>query len=80
MKVRCEHSLSKGGEIDDVISCAADLINLFIQLNWTGPPLNLDEDVNLLVGRGQVTSALSELNKESLDHLSWDGEVSVGLY
>ena len=75
VKTKCEAALSQASEIDDIISCAADLINLFVQLNWTGPLVNLDEELNQLIGRGQSTSILSELNKESLDHLSWDGEV-----
>ena len=55
-------------------SRAGDLINLFVQLNWTGPLVSLDERLAPLVGGSSV---LSQMNKESLQQLSWDGEVTT---
>ena len=76
--MRCEDALSsKGGSsIDDVITCAGDLINSFIQLNWTGPPAPgvVGEWLATLVGG---SSLLCRRNKESLRELSWDGEVTL---
>ena len=78
MRSRCEDVISKGREVDDIVSCAADLINLFVQLNWTGPdpPVSLNEQLESLVGGGQGTAILTKLNKESLDR---DGEVSYDI-
>ena len=70
--IKCEDVLSRGGSVSDIITCAGDLINLFVQLNWTGPPVSLDEQLASMVGGSAV---LSRRNKESLDNLSWDGEV-----
>ena len=87
MRIKCADALSsKGGSIiGDVITCAGDMLNLFVQLNWTGPPpaaapagggdgdgSGLEEWLAPLVGGSTI---LSQINKESLDHLSWDGEV-----
>lgn len=68
--------MCKDKEADEITSCAADLINLFVQLNWTGPSVSVDGQLECLVGGGQGAYVLPKLNKESLDQLSWDGEVS----
>ena len=52
--------------------CAGVLTNQFVQLNWTGPPVSLGEWLAPMVGGSAV---LSRMNKESLEGLSWDGEV-----
>ena len=74
MRSKCENVLSKGDSVSDIITCAGDLINLFVQLNWTGPLISLDEQLAPLVGGSSV---LSRMNKESLHQLSWDGEVTT---
>lgn len=70
--------MSEDCEINDVITCAADLIDLFVQLNWTGPPVKVDEYFESLVGGCQqctCSADLLDINKQSLQQLSWDGEV-----
>lgn len=78
--MRCEDALSsKGGSsVGDVITCAGDLINSFVQLNWMGPPAPavVGEWLVALVGG---SSLLSRRNKESLQELSWDGEVTTNI-
>ena len=77
MRSKCEDALSRGGSsVSDIITCAADLIDQFVQLNWTGPPVSLDEWLVPLVGGSAV---LSRMNKESLQGLSWDGEVCTAI-
>ena len=72
VKTKCDEVITED-KVNDVLSCAADLINLFVQLNWTGPPANLDEQVKLVFGLD--VAVVNKLNKESLQGLSWDGEV-----
>ena len=49
------------------ITCSAGLLNLFCRLNWTGPPLSIQENETL--------ERMSLLNEQSLEILTWDGEV-----
>ena len=78
MKARCVDLVSEECEINDVITCASDLIDLFVQMNWTGPPVKVDAYFESLVGGSQqctCSADLLDINKQSLQQLSWDGEV-----
>ena len=72
VKTKCDEVVTED-KVNNVLSCAADLINLFVQLNWTGPPANLDEQFKVVLGL--EVAVVDKLNKESLQCLSWDGEV-----
>lgn len=74
VKVNCEDVILKRGSVTDIITCAKDLMNLFVQLNWTGPPVDIAEQLESVVGG---SGFLPQLNKECLDKLTWDGEVSA---
>lgn len=75
MKATCGDVISKSSEVNGIISCAVDLANVFVQLNWTGSPDDLDIHLESLVGGGDI----SHLNRESVHHLSWDGEVFIAV-
>ena len=51
------------------ITCSAGLLNLFCRLNWTGPPLSTQEN--------KVLEGMSLFDEQSLEILTWDGEVCV---
>lgn len=55
------------------VSFAADLLDLFCQFNWTGPPL---ADFTLPFA---TPDALSKWNAQSLQSLSWNGEPAYPL-
>lgn len=59
--------------VSEVVECCAQCLDLFIQLNWTGPP---SDGVKMALERvlGQV--GLKLLNQQALMALSSDGEVS----
>lgn len=57
----------------DVLTCSTQCLNLFVQLNWTGPPNEeMELELETLVGK----DGLCTLNNTALSELSVDGEVS----
>lgn len=69
-----EAGVSTGGwSSESVLCCAEDCLALFLQLNWTGPPVpSLQRQLEELLGE----AGLQQLNTEALHMLSVDGDVS----
>ena len=57
----------------EVVTCGAHCLELFVQLNWTGPSISgeVEGEVEALLGKDQ----LQLLNAQALEALSSDSEV-----
>ena len=62
-----------GTALSTVVSCGVDCLDLFVQLNWTGPPIDgLQADLEELLSKGGVRS----LEDQARNTLGSSGEVS----
>lgn len=66
--------LAHTSSLDCVVTCGVHCLELFVQLNWTGPPIDgLQEDMEALLTK----DGAKLLNQQARSALGSDGEVSL---